>query len=414
MHQYGTNPSGELIAPPGLTIGVEDATKTVHHEDRWIRYQGDVVADSTFLQSTTPTQPEPTSSAKNELSMVNQCIFFIFPWLVSQGTFALMRYGHIMHISVIMGLARIYDFFRKLPEIHEEDLNPQSPLLGEKPKIMVIGDSMAVGIGCVNVFDEEKDSSKLKRIERLEMPPDESIGAPKTGPIFPKVLAWTLSQRLSKEVAWRSAGVDGGDTTDIREYLVGCVQEEADSGHPPDVVVVLTGANDLKRIISILPNSKPCASVRGFRSNLLELVQDIQKISPKTKVVLPALPTYRLDRNSSLNVFPLNFFLDALLGFWDSQKIRVGDKSRNVFYYGLTAKDVNTWYREERSRGNMAPTLLSVDGIHPNSKCYAKWATSLGNKLADTLEKEERSSEAQTPSRRKKPTTYRKSAHTTI
>jgi lysophospholipase L1-like esterase len=169
------------------------------------------------------------------------------------------------------------------------------------------------------------------------------------------------------------------------------------------LVVVLTGANDLKRIISFFPNSnskqQPCASVKGFRSNLMELVNDVHEISPHTKVVFPVLPTYRLDSNSIMNIFPLNFFLDALIGLWDSQKVQAAEKQwdGSVLYYGLKAADVNGWYKEERENGAMAvPSLLAADGIHPNAVCYAKWGAFVGEKLADTLVTEERNCRSRT------------------
>jgi hypothetical protein len=117
-------------------------------------------------------------------------------------------------------------------------------------------------------------------------------------------------------------------------------------------------------------------------------VKDVHAISPNTKVVFPALPTYRLDSNSIMNIFPLNFFLKTLIGVWDSQKVQAAEKSNNgsgVLYYGLMAADVNGWNKEEREKSAMAPSLLAADGIHPNAICYAKWGAFVGEKLADTL-----------------------------
>jgi lysophospholipase L1-like esterase len=122
--------------------------------------------------------------------------------------------------------------------------------------------------------------------------------------------------------------------------------------------------------------------VRGFQSNLLSLVQDIRELSPNTQVVFPALPTYRLDPDSILNVFPLTTFLDRLMGFWDAQKMHAAEKCPNIVQYvGLNSDTVNEWYKAANGG-----SLLAADGIHPNAKCYDQWATHLGNVLADRNE----------------------------
>jgi hypothetical protein len=55
-----------------------------------------------------------------------------------------------------------------------------------------------------------------------------------------------------------------------------------------------------------------------------------------------------------------------------------------VYYVDLKARDVFRWYREEsHGCGRESPTLLAADGIHPNSKCYEKWAKFVGNTFID-------------------------------
>jgi lysophospholipase L1-like esterase len=397
MHQYATDPAGELVVPPGLTFGKEDAiSESLYLGDQVENEATPVVADET----TKPYESTQTFRRKNDDFLkslfeqsqvkctrkegwyhVNRLLPLLAPFLAGQaaGTLALMEYSFLMHTGVIVGCAKIYDFFQQLPDTLLPAEDPRIEL-SDKPKILVLGDSMAVGVGSVNKFDPIKNSGIIRRIECLELDDNEE---PSPGPIFPRAFARSLSRRIGKPVSWRSAGVDGGDTTDIREHLLGVVQEEVNKGEPPDIVVVLTGCNDLKHILHFDPEH--AASVRGFQKNLLTLAQEIREISPKTKVVYPALPTYRLDRNSVLNVFPLSFFLDLLIGFWDSQKIRAAEKApSSVFYYGLTAKDVNEWYSKPGSPDSTT-SLLSADGIHPNAVCYQKWGTFLGDKVADTI-----------------------------
>jgi len=259
---------------------------------------------------------------------------------------------------------------------------------------------MAVGIGSCEIFDEAKVFDlPLHKEERLELTDKNGDVVEKKlpGPVFPLVLARALSHRLKKPVSWRSAGVDGGDTNEIGEYLLDVVRDELAKGQAPDVVVVLTGSNDLKQIL------KGSASVRGFRSSLTKLANDIRAISPKTKVVFPSLPTFRLDRGSILNIFPLTIFLDGIIGFWDAQKRAVADKCPGVLHVDLTAAEVNQWYKEDR-QGPDNVSLISADGIHPNGRCYAKWATLVGNKLVDTFE--EKSVDTELPLSRRPRSSY--------
>jgi len=389
MKQYSTNPLGELIVPPGLTIGVEDATKP--SSTSCLLMDQKAVAPLTNQELTdllcNANDTLISCEAKKGWYHVNRFLVLLLPFLAGQWGFAMLRFGHLFHIATILGLSKLYDVFKELPDLSMTTGDDVRPVFGDEPHVVVIGDSMSVGIGCSTKFDPDKNSGILSRIEQLELNKDDDPDEA-TGPVFPRALARTLSQRLGKPVSWRSGGVDGGDTQDIKKYLLPIIQEEVDSGKPPDIVVVLTGSNDLKHIISTDPEH--CASVRGFRSNLMELVKQIQAISPNTQVVFPALPTYKLDQNSILNVFPLSFFLDGIIGVWDAQKIQAAKQSPSIHYVDLTVKEVNEWYKQlQRQDCNKQTTLIAADGIHPNAQCYAQWAKYVGNHLADTFVVEE-------------------------
>jgi lysophospholipase L1-like esterase len=92
--------------------------------------------------------------------------------------------------------------------------------------------------------------------------------------------------------------------------------------------------------------------------------------------------------NSPLNIFPLNFFIDAVVGFWDSQKKLVADRypSHNVLYLGLRPTQIYDWYHKKYGSNDKDDEgLIAADGVHPNAKCYASWA----RVLAEYLVKEE-------------------------
>lgn len=407
MKQYQTNPDGGLIIPPGLTVGDEDATNPHYKVSRVVEKSSRSsfgfrknLSDLQVEEMVCDTEDTPLTCAMKKgwyHATTQVAAFALIPLAAfagpSWGLAAwMMRYGHIMHLAAVFGLTHIYDFFRKLPTMEtycdasktkcELPTEVDEPIFeGDHPRIMVLGDSMCVGIGTCEVFDDKKIYDiPLHKEEHLPSTEEELQSSALPGPVFPSVLARTLSKRFQKPVAWRSAGVDGGATQDIAEHLLSVVQDEVDKGQAPDLVVVLTGSNDLKHLLD------GSASVKGFRSNLMSLAQEIRNISPKTKVVFPALPTYRMDQKSVLNVFPLSIFLDSFMGVWDAQK-KVAAEHPGVMHVDLTVADVNKWYEVDESEGAASEdiSLISADGIHPNARCYKKWGEFVGNDLADQI-----------------------------
>jgi hypothetical protein len=64
---------------------------------------------------------------------VNKFLVFLLPCLASLGSLAMMRYGNLMHIGAIMGVAKVYDLFQKLPDIEEQSVQ-ECWLDGDHPK----------------------------------------------------------------------------------------------------------------------------------------------------------------------------------------------------------------------------------------------------------------------------------------
>jgi lysophospholipase L1-like esterase len=242
---------------------------------------------------------------------------------------------------------------------------------------------LGVGLGTVEVFDKNKNSTLPKyRIEHVidDHPVSgHHLGVEKAAsPEFPSAFARTLATLRQAPVSWRSAGVDGGTVEDIVKFCFGVIQEETDQGRPPDVVVILCGINDLKQFLT---NPFGGYSARAFRNSLTELIADIRRLSPGCKVILPGIPTQMFHKNSPLNIFPLAFFLDTIVGFFDSQKKLVADcfPSKDVMYSGLSAGDISDWYKTE------SMPLIAVDGVHPTKRCYALWAAAMATDLCANL-----------------------------
>jgi len=460
---YRSNPKGELIVPPGLTVGVEDASALgVGNKEK---HEGGEAAQSESLDHATlskysSVRPDVLTSLQSSsltsglgeaagrfVRTITRCLVLILPWLANQFNFFLERHGNIIHAAFLFVLTSVYDFGRKIQPIfvlessavmHSNQTQTDTPDAGERTNILekfrnviIIGDSFACGIGCVDTFDANKNSTvPMMRLEKLSLP--SHVKDSNDGPAFPKAFAKTLSQRLGHPIHWRSAGVDGGDVNDISKFCLDIIREETSAGRTPNAVVLLCGTNDLKKLIAN-PLQLRSNSARAFRDRLSRFIRDVRDASSKeTTVILPALPTHKIDKQHALNVVPLTFFLDIASSAWDSQKKLVADaygrssflcdkkkpEEQNVnllrippaVYLSLSAREVNDWYtvcinedeqngdeidstgvesirlnKNEEHKKNKLPTLMSADGLHPNRQCYSLWGSSMANKYVDEV-----------------------------
>lgn len=440
VFQYRNNPSGELMIPPGFTVGVElppqNATIATTMDDfdlsssssssaaARLRSGGQTtrVANVTASMQAATGQPwtEALSTLEGNqglettmLQRVNKFLWVLAPWIGSRVSVILQRNSHLLHIGSILTLTSMFDFPQRLwlkrkqkqskLLTQEKSTTPLSFAQGDSEHILVMGDSLAVGLGSVDQYDNNKTNDwPFQRIENL--PHDgEMRNGDKPGPAFPRALAQALAKKLQKQVTWRSAGVDGGDVPNIKKFCGGIVDEEIQQRRVPDVVVILCGANDMKYAVSN-PLQKEYWP-RGFRSKLASLIQDIRAKAPQATVIVPALPIQMFHKNSPLNVFPLGHLVDILCGFWDSQKKFVVDgfASDGVQYIGLSPMEINRWYRptfdateddeyDNSQQGTPSEdqnvegiTLLSMDGVHPNARCYTNWGATVGKKLVANL-----------------------------
>ena len=254
-------------------------------------------------------------------------------------------------------------------------------------RILVIGDSLAIGVGCIETFHVAQDNS-LALIENT------GAGVDRQGPVFPQVLARTLSRCFRLPVQWRSAGVDGGDVYDIRSFCLDIVKQEC-STKGVDIVVVLFGMNDLKRLF-FDKETQVVGGLNQFRQGIEMLLADIRSHAPGAVVVFPEIP-YKT------STFPLGLMMDCLVGLWERLKKMVVRGRRNAMYLEINSKEIFHLYHsnnknygtpgdallDERGFGVMEECddskhddiLLSLDGVHPNKKLYRKWAELVGRKL---------------------------------
>ncbi|KAL7541257.1 hypothetical protein ACHAWF_006892, partial [Thalassiosira exigua] len=384
--------------------------------------------------SGTGTDEIGPSWAASVVKKLNKFLVLLLPWVTRNVHNLLTKYTHLFHIGAIFlvfdsllpltldggsGNAKMeHGNYTSHPEIdagishsllqkimHKDISSPsrQDPL-----RLLVIGDSLAIGLGCVEEFDASKDNTvPMALIEKLEDPvdskrPNASSKHVAQSPAFPRALARALSYHFQQPVQWRSAGVDGGDVHDIRLFCMDVVKQESRCNHPPDIIVVLFGLNDLKKLLSANPLhlKHNAGGISQFRQGMERLLSDIRLCAPYALVAFPALPITTFHKNSIVGIFPLGLVVDGVMGLWERQKKMVSSTGSNAMYVELTAKEISDWYSPNtESVGHLlndtvpehmfqtivtesdAVTLLSPDGVHPNKRMYAKWAEEVGHKL---------------------------------
>lgn len=399
--QYRTNPAGTLVVPPGLTFGIakpsEDSSlysELLNNTEENLSVLSPPTLDLSPLLNDEVSLDQPNTAPNRYaefLQKVNKWLFLLIPWATERIAFFWGRNTHVMHLGIILALNRLFDVPNRFwaaneeaPNLHIPEADPKS--LGKPPKnIVVIGDSLAVGLGSVEEFTVSSSSSSTKlqdntlksfaKFENLE----EDSGP---GPVFPRVLAESLSRSFQQSIRWRSAGVDGGDLKWIEDLCFEVIEDEVQHNRIPDVVVILCGPNDLKYFVS---NPFQAAGPKVFRARLRYLIKRIKEVAPNATIVVPSFPTQMFHKKSPLNIFPLNIFLDSVIGFWDSQKKMVTDSlSAEVMYFEMNPAEIFDWHKFQHDPKDSS-TLLAPDGVHPNAKCYNLWATSLGTKIAENL-----------------------------
>ena len=443
---------GQLVFPDGPTMGREDYYAT----DNSTEGEADITINSK-QQVSSSTQDDQenvaiehavdtsfamdksnVSWASKIIKKLNKSLVFLLPYITRNIHNILTRNSHIFHVGfmvfILDSLLPLFDGdddtvlvadkradkdanviktdSGRVPTSLLKKINSPKEIDNKDPlNVLVIGDSLAIGIGCIEKFDATKDNSlPFALVENTVASPLTNANTQRQGPVFPQVLARTLSYHLRRPVNWRSAGVDGGSISEIRELCMDVVKEESFQGI--DFIVVLFGMNDLKKLLSVNPINQIFAGDKGekqghratsqFRHGMEVFLRDIHAHAPDALVVFPALPVQPFNKNSLINIFPLGMVVDAVLGVWERQKKLVANKSSNAVYVELKANEIADWYssgngavfstngmigKEDSSRLIRNDVLLSADGVHPNKKMYSKWAELVGNKLCGSSSK---------------------------
>mmetsp|Transcript_51184 Transcript_51184/g.120283 ORF Transcript_51184/g.120283 Transcript_51184/m.120283 type:complete len:403 (-) Transcript_51184:473-1681(-) len=285
--------------------------------------------------------------------------------------------------------------------------------------VLIIGDSLVVGIGC------------------------------KDKPILPQALCRQMAQLLKVDISWRSLGVNGADVRTIHKNVLEAVRavkienqrkmDEAEatakggaeltrnetrkrfpkeeilehlqqwqvvragselvnfararlsshgsalplrSSPPPppspsiDAVVVMVGLNDFKKIFFGRTSSV-------FRRDLDLFLTDLRaEVGDQCVVVLPAIP---LEETTLPE--PVKSIMILLCNTFDSEKRKTATQQALVHFIPKPAIEI--WQRAKDRYGN----IVARDGVHPNEAGYTAFAEYLGQELAGLLKQQIREGE---------------------
>ncbi len=384
LTEYRNDSRGRLQYPDGLTFGREDISSSDESE---AQNSNDTIGVEKIAESADNDEDEETSVST---SIIDSCLRIMGGTNVlddRERETSTPTPGNADH-SVTPSL------FKKLITSHRHKQEELAPI-----RVVVIGDSLAVGVGCIEQF-EATEERPMSLIENTKV--DKRSSNTTTSPAFPQALARTLSLHFKRPVHWRSGGVDGGDIQDIRQFCMQIVkQESARDAATIDIVLVIFGLNDLKKV-------GLDGGVSQFRQGMEQLISDIRSHAPGALVVIPQIPI-------CMDVFPLGIFWDFSLAFWERIKRLVANsKSNNSIYLELKKEEILDLYRRRRSSHRMstndashhlfnlfdeygncvddAPVaeheILSPDNAHPNKRTYEKWAEMVGNQLVARIKAE--------------------------
>lgn len=366
LHKYRYDTRGQLKYPDGLTLGKEDYDENTEHGETMVETFGD-----------------DGRGISNSFSILD----VLLPYFVSATEKS--SSDTISKNQTSNSILTTPSLLRKLKSAKNSET--KDPI-----RVLVIGDSLAIGVGCIEQFG----STKSHLLPPTLVENTEGKGYLQQGPVFPQALARTLSRHFQLPVQWRSAGVDGGDVDDIRSFCVDVVKQECTQG--VDIVIVLFGMNDLKRLLPDNPfrisgkqTIQDVGALSQFHNGIDLLLSDIRSHAPGAVIVLPEVPF-------QTNIFPLGLMMDGLVGVWERLKKMVVKDRNNAIYLELDAREISDLYSRNKSYGILEKGLIdehglsmieecdylvddnplfSPDGVHPNKKLYQKWAEIVGRKL---------------------------------
>lgn len=170
--------------------------------------------------------------------------------------------------------------------------------------------------------------------------------------------ATRVAARSGSSVYWRNVGLSGADTHTVLNTLLN--QMDAD---PYDVIVISTGVNDVTAL----------KSSRHWRACIRQLCQALLKHSPEAQIILLGLPPFA--------DFPLL-----------PQPLRTLFALRAKIFDGISQPIVDRYptFCFVPSDFSLEPHEFALDGYHPSSASYVRWAEYIDQLWLEYLAKQQR------------------------
>lgn len=211
---------------------------------------------------------------------------------------------------------------RLMPAAGEQAGVAGAALAGEPLRLLVLGESTAVGVGvsCMQLA-------------------------------LAGQLAGAMSQRFSRPVAWQVCGENGITAAKLHQRYVSQGSVTTPAAGPHDLVVVLLGVNDTTHL----------SSLKRWQASLEQIVHSLQYHAQTTadRVVFSGVPPLQ-------HFTALPWLFRRLLGLRAAILDRAMRESATATGAQYLALDMD-----------FAAHLMAVDGYHPSAAGYRLWADNL-------------------------------------
>ena len=243
LYQYRYDSRGQLPYPDGLTLGVEqyrDDENDISTSEQADKYSNNNETAIEFDDILSEINEEPSKTMPQLMKKMNKALILLLPWITQNVHMLLTRNAHLFHIGFIITLASfLEDMVRNdtgdldeynsptlFEKVNDDSFNKNDPL-----RVLVIGDSLSIGIGCIEHFDTNKDNSiPMELVQKTTLAGQHSTNKLQ-GPVFPQAFARSLSSHFRRPVHYRSAGVDGGGKRyDVVNFYVFFLMNHLTSG----------------------------------------------------------------------------------------------------------------------------------------------------------------------------------------
>lgn len=211
---------------------------------------------------------------------------------------------------------------RLMPAAGEQAGVAGAALAGEPLRLLVLGESTAVGVGvsCMQLA-------------------------------LAGQLAGAMSQRFRRPVAWQVCGENGITAAKLHQRYVSLRSVTKPAAGPHDLVVVLLGVNDTTHL----------SSLKRWQASLQQIVHSLQHHAQTTadRVVFSGVPPLQ-------HFTALPWLFRRLLGLRAAMLDRAMRESAAATGAQYLALDMD-----------FAAHLMAVDGYHPSAAGYRLWADNL-------------------------------------